>query len=172
MRRFVLPIVATLIFYSESLFVQLFSSEIFGQHGVVVPHFLLILLLFIGIYKGQKTGFVYAIIFGFLFDFYFTGIIGIYLYLFPIVVYLVSQIMKLFDANVIVTSIVSFLGIILMDFAVFELYSLLQKTSLSHTQFVEWRLLPTMIVNAIALILMSMPLKTLLLKLKKIQEEE
>ncbi|MEI5905675.1 rod shape-determining protein MreD [Bacillus spongiae] len=172
MMKFLLPIVVTLVFYSESIFVMLFPPELFGKHTIVVPHFLLLLLCFIGIYLGKKTALIYAVIFGLLFDLYYTGIFGVYLYLFPIMVFLVIQIMRVVNANVFVSSAVSLLAMTMTEFAVFFLYLLLQKTGFTVNQFIEWRLFPTLLVNAAALLVFSYPTKVLLFKVKKHMNNE
>ena len=76
MKRIVLPLLLALTFYGESLFADFFPPEImaFGGERLFVPHFILVILVIMGIYYFRNHALIYAAILGLLFDVYYTEI--------------------------------------------------------------------------------------------------
>lgn len=159
MRRFLLPCILLLAFFSESIFVQLLPAELFNSERIIIPHFLLIVLIFVTIYGKTKYGIIYGITFGFLADMVFTEILGIYLFLFPLMAYLVSLIMKIFHSNVVIAVIVSMLGVALVELGSYEMNFLIKITQMDFSTFIELRLLPTLLLNLTFAILFIYPVK-------------
>lgn len=141
----------------ESLFAQYLPGEIFGR--TCVPHFLFIGLLFLTIYVGKKQGIIYGFIFGILFDIVNTEILGIYMFLFPFVAYLVSKFMNVMQANIITVFLSSLIGIALLEVGVYEMNVLIHVTDMDYMTFFKMRFYPTLIFNAVFIILAGYPLK-------------
>lgn len=102
MKKFLLPLLFLFLLIFESIFVQYLPDGILGKDRILVPHFLFVALLFLTIFVGKKKGVIYAAIFGLLFDVVYVEIIGIYLFLYPFISYLVSKIMHIMQANFII----------------------------------------------------------------------
>ncbi|MBP3038044.1 rod shape-determining protein MreD [Bacillaceae bacterium Marseille-Q3522] len=159
MRKFLLPLFLALFFMMESVFVELFSAEAFGSTRIIVPHFLMIALIFLAIYGNNNHGILYAFLFGLLFDVIYTEIIGIYLCFFPLLTYGVVKIMKVLQANIVVVSFISLLAVALLELAVYEIIYLIHRTNMDFSYFSEIRLLPTLIVNTAFIIIVAYPIK-------------
>ncbi|RFU71583.1 rod shape-determining protein MreD [Peribacillus saganii] len=159
MSKFILPLVALLFFISESLFVTLFSGELYNSEQIFVPRFIMVFLVFLTIYGSRKMGVIYGFILGLLFDAVYTEILGIYMFLFPILCYLISKAMKVLQTNLFIVLIVSVLFIALLEVAIFEVNVILHFAEMSFSEFVEVRLLPTLILNLAFTILAAFPLK-------------
>ena len=93
--KFFLPLIISLSFIFESIFVELLPEAFSKSDMILVPHFLMVMIIFTTIYGNQKHGLIYGFIFGLLFDVVYTEIIGIYLFLIPVVTKIVSWLMKL-----------------------------------------------------------------------------
>ena len=106
-----LPIIISLCFLFESVFVELLPAELFKSSTILVPHFLMVAIIFVTIYISPKHGIMYGFIFGILFDIVYTEIIGIYLFMFPLVAYITSWIMRILQTNIILVSLVAILGV-------------------------------------------------------------
>jgi rod shape-determining protein MreD len=158
-RKFLLPLIFLSLFILESLFVQFLPAAFFNSKNVLVPHFLIASILFLTIYGGEKHGIVYGIIFGLLFDIVYTEIIGIYLFLFPLVAYIVSKIMKVLQTNILIASLVSLIGVALIEIGVFEMDKLIHITNITFMNFLDRRLFSTLILNAIYIVIAAYPLK-------------
>ncbi|OIK16976.1 rod shape-determining protein MreD [Bacillus sp. MUM 116] len=159
MKKFLLPLLFLFLFILESLFVQLIPENLFGSHKIWVPHLLFSAVLFLTIYGGRKYGIIYGAVYGLLFDIVYTEILGINLFLYAFVAYIVSKIMHVLQNNIIVSYIVSLFGIALLEIGVYEMDTLIGVTQLSFMSFVEMRLYPTLIFNAIFLLIAAYPFK-------------
>lgn len=172
MIKFLLPLLFLFLFLLESLFVQYIPAEVFGHHYILVPHFLFAGILFLTIYAGKKYGIIYAAIFGLLFDIVWIEIIGIYFFLFPFIAYLVSKIMHILQTNIIVTFVVSLVGIALLEMGVYEMDYLIHVTNLEFMSFIQMRFYPSLILNAAFIILAAYPLKRHFEKLAEALRDE
>ncbi|EKN65853.1 rod shape-determining protein MreD [Neobacillus bataviensis LMG 21833] len=161
MRKFLLPLLFVFLFILESLFVQLVPADLFGHNRIIVPHFLFTGLLFLTIYVGKKQGLIYGAIFGLLFDVVYIEIIGIYLFLYPFICYLVSKIMHIMQTNIVIAFLVSIFGIALLEVGVYEMDHLIHVTTLDFMSFIHLRFYPTLILNAIFIVIVGYPFKRL-----------
>jgi rod shape-determining protein MreD len=154
-----LPIIISFCFLFESIFVELLPAELFNSSRILVPHFLMVTIIFITIYISPKHGIMYGFIFGILFDIVYTEIIGIYLFMFPLVAYITSWIMRILQTNIILVAFVAILGVGLLELGVYEMNFIIGRTDMSFASFVDIRLVPTVILNFIFIILISYPLR-------------
>ena len=159
MKKFLLPLLFLFLFILESLFVQYAPAEMLGRNRIAAPHFLFTALLFLTIYVGKKQGIIYAAIFGLLFDIVYIEIIGIYLFLYPFICYLVSKIMHIMQANIVIAFLVSLFGIALLEVGVYEMDLLIHVTNLDFMSFINLRFYPTLILNAVFIIIAGYPFK-------------
>ncbi|MDQ0156113.1 rod shape-determining protein MreD [Robertmurraya andreesenii] len=161
MKKFLLPLLFIFIFIFESIFVQSLPAEVFHGERILVPHFLIIAILFLTLYGDSKQGILYGLSFGLLFDVVYTEVLGIYLFLFPLIAYICAKIMRILQTNIVVVSIISLLGVALLELGVYEMNFLINKTDMSFSFYAQYRLLPTLILNLTFIILFSYPLKRL-----------
>jgi rod shape-determining protein MreD len=172
MNRVILPLLLLLAFISENVFVSVFPSKPFGTDYIVVPHFLIIILLFITVYYNPTYAIYYALVFGFLFDIVYTELIGIYLFAYPILTFLVYNAMKVLQVNLIIVSTLILLTITVLEYYVYGFLTLLKLTDMPADTFFSERLLPTLAANAIFLFLFCFPLKKQILRLKEARDEK
>ncbi len=66
----------------------------FPSSEQVVPHFLLLALIFMSAYINQKHAVIYGLIFGFLYDINYTGVLGVYMFGFAGLCYLAAKAFK------------------------------------------------------------------------------
>src|SRR5690606_16405747 len=130
--------------------------KMFGNEVIFVPRLLLIAILFFTIFGDVKQGILTGFIMGLLFDVVYTGILGIYLVLFPLIAFLVSKIMKALQANAVILTFVSLVAITLLEFAVYEMNYLIKITNMEFSAFLEKRLLPTLILNLLVTIIIDL----------------
>ena len=133
MKRIVLPFLLALTFYAESLFADFFPPEImaFGGERLFVPHFILVNLAIMGIYYFRNYALIYAAVMGLLFDVYYTELIGVYLFLFPITVYIASKISKFLQANFFVAAVITLLNVAIVEVLVYILNVLVLQVKMA-----------------------------------------
>ncbi len=172
MQKFLLPLLLLFFFILESVFSSVVPTHLFGESSIAVPHFIFIVLLFITIYYNPVKGIYFSMIFGFLFDIVYTELIGIYLFAYPILAYLVSNAMRILQVNLFIVSVLILVSITALEYYVYGFLLLLGRAHLSGMVFLTDRVFPTLILNIIFLILFCFPLKKYLLRLLAAIEEK
>ncbi|MFD2681436.1 rod shape-determining protein MreD [Bacillus seohaeanensis] len=167
LKKLLLPFLALACFYSESLFVTLFPGESLFSGRILIPHFLAVFLLFVCAYYNYRIALLYGFIFGFLFDIYYTEINGIYLVLFPFIIFLADKMLKVLHNNLFVFCLIVLVNLTVLEFLVYQINLIIQKTELTIMQFADWRLWPTLAFNVAFYILFSFPLRNLLIRQRK-----
>ncbi|WP_062104557.1 rod shape-determining protein MreD [Bacillus niameyensis] len=167
MKRLILPLLLLIGFYLEGIFVELVRNGSFGLNVILVPRFLTVLFAVMGIYYVRNYSLIYAAVFGLLFDVYYTEIIGIYLFLFPIIVYIASKITKLLQANILTTFFVVLLSVALVEFVVYGFNVFVLQKEMELEEFAKSRLWSTLGLNQLFLLLIYYPFKKLLFYRKK-----
>ncbi|MBS4208962.1 rod shape-determining protein MreD [Bacillus sp. FJAT-50079] len=157
MKRIILPLFFILAFYGESLFVNFTPHVLFGEERHIIPHFILVLLMMTGIYYFRNQALLYALLFGLLFDVYYTGTIGIYLCLYPIAVYLTTKMIRILHVNILTTTIVITLHLAIVELLVYAFAVLVLRVSMPPAEFASLRLWPTLICNAILCLIIYFP---------------
>ena len=170
MKRFLLPLLLFLLFVSESIFVDLLPSDSIGAERIFVPRFMMVALIMITTYYHWQHALYYGIGFGLLFDVIYTDIIGIYMFSFALIVYLISIIMKVLHENLFVMFFVSIIGIALLELLVYGIYLLIGEIQMAWSTFLMNRLFPTVVLNGGFLILIFYPFKRLLVYLANSQQ--
>lgn len=159
MKKLLLSILFIVLFISESLFVEIFSGNTFDSERIFAPHFLIIAIIFLAIFVGEKYGVFYGIIFGLFYDVVYTEILGVYLFLFPVIAYLVAIVMRFLHQHLVIASFITILGVSILEIVVYEINFLIRITEITFTQYLSTRLFPTVILNIAFLIIFSFPMK-------------
>lgn len=171
MNRFYLPVLLVLLFISESIFADLVPSQLFSIDRIFVPHFMFVVIMFIAIYVNQKYGMMYGAIFGLLFDIVYTEIIGVYLFSFTLIAYIVAKATKVVHTNIFVSSILCLFAVVVLEFFAYGVNILIGNSQSNLHIFLFNRLFPTLILNSAFVIVISYPLKKQLQKIAPKLEE-
>jgi rod shape-determining protein MreD len=171
-RKYVLPALILCLFILESMSVDFFFLQNLREGWIIVPRYMLIVIILCTIYTSPYVGLICALIFGFLYDVVYTGILGVYLFSFGVAVYLVAAVMRFVHANYLISFLMILLSIVVVEHLVFGVHSLIGSTELLHADFLKTRLAPTLIFNALIAILMLFPVKLFMERLAIEQKDE
>lgn len=171
-KRFLLVVIVFLAFLFESIFVELIPPERFDIDRVFVPRFMIVLIMLISLFYNRNKAVLYALIFGLLYDVIYTDIIGVYMFSFPLIVYIISLSMKVLHANLLVVFFLVVLGISLLEGLIFGILYIVNIAQMDWNQFLYDRLFPTLVLNGVFLIIVYYPMKNYLLKLEKLATKE
>ncbi|MCY8499190.1 rod shape-determining protein MreD, partial [Bacillus atrophaeus] len=80
MKRFLLPLIMLVVFSAESIYTDLVKLPFVTDDQLAVPHFLMVVLIFMSAYINKKHAVVYGFIFGLLYDINYTGLLGVYMF--------------------------------------------------------------------------------------------
>lgn len=159
MRKWLFPILAILCFIFESVFVQILPSEIFEMERIIVPRFTIIIIVIITMFTKVSTGMTYGFVLGLLYDLMYTNLIGVHMFAFTFLAYIVASIMRVLHINTLTVTVVSMFTITLLDLFVYSIQLLIKATNLPFDDFFTIRLLPTLILNLAFVIIFYIPLR-------------
>ncbi|MDF2606725.1 MAG: mreD [Bacillales bacterium] len=168
MRKLILPIFLSIIFISESIFVELFADDNVLNKIIYAPHFLLISLCLSALFINRNLSLIYSFVFGFIYDIFYTDILGIYSFLFTLIVYLFSLLMKALNSHLIVVTIVSLTGIIILEVLVYGILIIFKDTSMIFSIFIKYRVFPTILLNFCFMLFLGYLIKKLFVYIKNL----
>lgn len=172
MSKYGLPLLLTFLFILENIYVSTVSPNILGHNAILVPHFLFFGLLFTTLYFNPKKALIYGVIFGLVYDIVYTEVIGIYLAAFPLFIFLISQAMKILYANLFIRSILVLIWTAALEYLVYGLNALFGFTNMNNTYFLNHRLFPTLLLNALFILIFAYPFSSLLRTISENNEEK
>ncbi|KZE64460.1 hypothetical protein AWM68_09935 [Fictibacillus phosphorivorans] len=157
MKKILLPFLIYLAFISESSLVQAFLPHENSMDWQLIPRFSMVMILFVAIYLNTTYGLLYGLAFGLLTDLLYTDIIGVYLFSMAATAYITSVFSRYLFGNLIVTLLLSIVGVSILEFFVYGLNSLIGISNQMIDVFLYKRLLPTLILNGLFAILIYYP---------------
>lgn len=164
MRKLFIPLFIVFVFLFESLFLNIFIGEFYHGHLIFVPRFLMIFFVFFTVFGNYRKAVIYSAVAGFLFDVVYTEILGIYLFVLPIITYLISKLMKILHNNLFMVSLMSIVAVAMLEIIVYGFNFILGFAHMSFQEFASVRLLPTLGMNAIIVILVAYPIRKFIVK--------
>lgn len=171
MRRFILPFLVFFTFISESTFAHLVHVPFALEDQLYIPRFVLIVVIFVTVYLTRTQGMLFGFVFGLLHDIVYIEVIGIYLFAYGTLAYLISKTLKVLHGNAFIVLFLTILSIAVLEYYVYGINYLIGTTNMSLYHFTTLRLLPTLALNSIVAILLIYPMKNFLTKIK-IEESE
>lgn len=171
-RKWWIVVISIILFGIESIFANVSPASLFFEEWIFVPRFLFIFLLMLTVYYDEKTGLATAFIFGLLMDIVFTQILGIYLFWYPAICYVVAKLMKVIHNHLFIMNFISLFAITGLEFGIYFFFKILQFTKLDVTTFTEIRLVPILLLNFVFFVLFSYPLKKYFTQLYMEKQEE
>src|SRR5699024_735949 len=86
---------------------------------LIVPHWVLIYLIFIAIFydvKNTSYSVIYAVVFGLLIDSVYVGVLGVYMFSYGISVYIIKRMTRFLQENVFTAMLLGVVGMIIAEF--------------------------------------------------------
>ncbi|RYM06848.1 rod shape-determining protein MreD [Sporolactobacillus sp. THM7-7] len=159
-----------LIFIFQGTVMMQIPVQRIWNHVQMVPNFLLVAILMIAFFAGPRSGVQYGILFGFLVDLNYTSVIGVYAFSLGLTVYLIASLSRLFNMNVVTTVLLSMAGVCLHQLIVYVIYSMIGVTGQPFTDFLQWRLPATLILNSVFALIIYYPFRRFLRSMSEYEE--
>ncbi|ARI76927.1 rod shape-determining protein MreD [Halobacillus mangrovi] len=157
MRRYFIGLLCLFLLVMQGMAMSLLPSSLVYSDLLMTPHWILIFLLIVTVfYDNDNTYYAvwYALFFGLLLDVVYTGVLGVYMATYAIVIYIIHGLNKLLHANFVTASILAVVGVALADTILYVVYSFVQITAMAWWDYVVLRLLPTLAANMIFFIIL------------------
>jgi len=162
MIRFLLPLIALVLFFLEPVFGLFSPLQLDGVYYYIVPRFLLMFLIFVTVYYDARSAMFYGLFFGLLYDVFFIDIIGLYSFLYPMMCLIAGYIVKSVQRNLLVATVLTLLLTALFEFMLYLFFSAISLAALPAEAFFISRLLPTMIANSLFLVMLGWAFKLII----------
>ena len=117
---------APFVFLFENMFATVVPTDVFWKDSIATPHFFIIVLCFITVYYSRWI--YYGLLFGFLFDTVYTELVGIYIFAYPILAYLVYSVMKVLQLNLFIVVSIILASVVALEYYVYGFLTLLGRT--------------------------------------------
>lgn len=156
MRRVYLPLILLVLLVLEGVAIEVLPPSILEGELIFVPHWVLVFLLFVSVFYDRNATYhaiLYALIFGFLIDVVYTGILGVYTFSYGIATYIVHELKKLLHGNFYVMVLLGLVGVALADVALYIIFSMIEMIHLSWQSYSLYRLLPSLGANLLFLLI-------------------
>ncbi|MEQ6389623.1 rod shape-determining protein MreD [Bacillaceae bacterium S4-13-58] len=157
MKRAILPLLLLVSLILESIALEFLPNQYLVRDFMITPHWIFVMILYIAIfYDSDRTymSVLYGITFGFLVDILYTDILGVYMFTYGIVAYVVHGLKKMLHANFFVAFLLSFLGLLLVEWSLYIVYTMTGVASMGVETYMLYRLIPTMTANLIFMIIL------------------
>lgn len=157
MKRLYLPIILFLFLVLEGVALDLLPASLLNSHTLIVPHWVFVFLLFVTVFYDQEDTYyaiLYGIIFGLLIDVVYTSVLGIYMFSYTFIIYIIHELKRLIHANFYAVTILGIVGISGIDLSIYIIYKMVGLASMPWNDYFMFRLLPTMLANLIFLMIL------------------
>ncbi len=172
MKQVKLFLILFLLFILQGTIFTVFSPQWFGVDLAIVPHFVMVTILFIALYINKSYALRYGIIFGFLIDLIYTNVLGVYAFCIAVTVYFLSYLSKLFHLNIFVVFLLTIFGTGLLELEIYSIYSLIGLANEPIMHFLKNRLWMTALLNGIFAVIFFFPLRRFMLSVNTGYSEE
>lgn len=159
MVRWIMPGIAIVLFLTEPAFSMFSPLRIGDTAYVFVPRFLILFLIFLAVYYNRKKAYIYAGLFGLLYDVIYIDVIGLYTGLYIGVCFVAAWCVKYIHQHILIVTVLAMLLMTLMEIILYYFYSFSGVTNLPVGQFLMHRLMPTVGANFIYLLLLGWAFK-------------
>lgn len=164
--RYFFPIGTFLFLFLDGSLSQLMAPSFFTA-SVAVESRLILLWLVMGVCFGEVDHLViWAAVAGLFFDLFFTGVLGIFTLLLPLMVYLTQNILLFFNQSFLVVLLIYLIDVTALTTLFYWTNALIGFTSVSGAAFIIRTLGPTLVYNLAVYVILYWPLKVFFEKFK------
>ncbi|WP_059103923.1 rod shape-determining protein MreD [Shouchella shacheensis] len=145
----------------EGSLVQYLLQNNLSDDLLVIPRFLIVIIVMIGIFVNRHQGLAFGFAFGLLYDVVYTNFLGVYTFGFAFLGYALGFSVKSIQDSALWPVLLSFLGVLLFEYYQYGMFLAIGVTELSGGEFFSTRLLPTLLLNSAFAILFVLPFRKL-----------
>lgn len=155
MKRLFFPFMLFFLLVCEGIALDLLPAVLTSAEIYIIPHWVLIFLILVSLfYDGEETFYaiIYGVCFGLLIDIVYTGVLGVYMFVYPFSLYIVHLLKRILQTNLVMTLFNAMLAIIVTELLLLFIFSIVGIIDISRADFILTRLLPTLLANLLFLI--------------------
>ncbi|CAM3027936.1 rod shape-determining protein MreD [Lactiplantibacillus plajomi] len=161
--KIIFPIGLFVALFLDGSLSNVFAGRLFTYPYTSVLHLVLLWLVFAVFLDDRDdlaTG-IWAAFVGLVFDWYYTGIIGVYLISLPLIVYLCRQVKPWLDLNFLTLLMVYIINLTIVEAFAYTWYSLCDVVNSGLADFAVYTLGPTIALNLAIFVILYYPVRRL-----------
>lgn len=164
-RRWIFVLGLVLCIFLDGVLSQLFSGLLFRPTVSAVPELTTLWLTCAAFFEDDThlPTYWFAVGAGIIFDLFYMGYWGVYLFIFPVIVWLARILRQYLPVNLFATLLVGFLGFGLQPLLSWLALQVVGLTSASLTDFLVTALAPTLALNEVLLVILYWPVRQIYL---------
>lgn len=165
-RLFFLPILFFILIF-EGIALKLLPEMIVNTNLLIVPHWIFIFLVLMALFYDRADTYfsvLYACVFGFLVDIVYTSVLGVYMFTYPVAIYVIHLLKAIFHTNIYTAILMTSVGLAIAEIIIYFIYLTVDITDMFWVDNLFNRLLPTVIANIILLIILYPLLRNILIR--------
>ena len=165
--RYLIPIYLLVAFYLDGAISSLGEQWLYTPDHTLISRLPMLMFIMVAFVLPEETNLSwYAVGIGLLYDLYYTGMIGMYLFVLPLIIYIVRYLKQYIPDSPFFIGLVDVICLTLLEASIYIMNRLVNLTSMTPVDFISNVLAPTIALNLVFFIFLYLPLKKLLLKLK------
>lgn len=166
--RYGFPIGLLLFFFLDGSISQVFSNQMFNYPYTMVSYLVVLWLVLANFFENQISIPLvpWAITIGVIFDLYYTGIFGVFIFIFPLVILLTRALSRALPNTFLVNFLIYFIDITMVSGLSYLANSIIHLTSLTSSEFLIYSLAPTLAYNLAMFVILYFPIQALFNRLR------
>ena len=158
-RIYWLPILMIIAFLLDGVIMNHFSVFLIESGYTLVPRIVVITLILLTFIIDHSSMFWFAVMVGFMYDSYYSGILGVYMAIFAVIIRLIGHIRGKISINPFTLGLALIFLLTITETGVYIIYTLIGIQHLSVQQFLVQRLGSSLVLNLVLYYLLYIPLK-------------
>lgn len=148
-QNFVVPLLLFFIMLLDGSIMSILTYSLGSENFQISPQFTLIVVTLFAVYSLEDSNVFWSSLFiGFIYDAYYTSILGVNLFLFPAIVVLTRTVIKKFPMNFYTVWLWLLIVYSLYTHFIYALYYLLNIHNDSYFNFIIQSYIPSLLFNA------------------------
>ncbi|WP_367295145.1 rod shape-determining protein MreD [Levilactobacillus yonginensis] len=162
--RFGFPVGLFFLLLIDGAISQVFSVHMFRAPTAMVSHLVVLWLVCGAIFEADSSAFEmplarWAAVAGVIFDLYYTGIFGIYIFIFPLVIYLTRLMVAYIRPNFLSGLLIYFIDITVVEALGYVASRAIHLNDMAGSTFLVNTLGPTLAFNLAMFVLLYFPIR-------------
>ncbi|WP_426448672.1 rod shape-determining protein MreD [Paenibacillus sp. S-38] len=173
MRYGKLWLILFLLFLLESTLMPWLIPAAWQSHIQIIPHFVLVIVIYIGLYINRHTALAFGLVFGILHDFiHYAPMLGPVAFGMGLAGYLAGLMQGRIYSSILISMLVIGAGNLFYDAVLFALYRLFRVTHVDFQWMFLHQMLPSMLINLLFALAIYVPARRLFESLPVVSKEE
>jgi len=159
--RYGFPIGLIIALFLDGSVSQAFATHLFRNSSVMISHLVILWLVCAVLFEDQVDIPVgrWAAVAGAIFDLYYTGIFGVYVFIFPLIVYVTRQLANYISPNFLSGLLIYFVDITLVEALSYLASRVVHLNNMAGSTFLVTTLGPTLALNLALFVILYFPIR-------------